>query len=79
MPPVLLTRDPAVIKSVLLATGDKPGQLDRDTSPMTGIARATGVNSLLVCQWKSMAKTKANVSTAFWARYFVSTRGVLRV
>lgn len=47
MPPVLLTRDPAVIKAILSATGDKPGQFDRDTSPMAGIARATGVDSLL--------------------------------
>lgn len=47
MPPVLLTRDPSLIKAILLATGDKPGQFDRDTSPMVGIARATGVNSLL--------------------------------
>ena len=42
LPPVLLTREPAVIKAVLAATGDKPGQFDRDTSPMAGIARVTG-------------------------------------
>jgi cytochrome P450 len=47
LPPVLLTREPAVIKAVLGATGDKPGQFDRDTSPMAGIARATGEDSLL--------------------------------
>lgn len=47
MPPVLLTREPAVIKAILSATGDKPGQFDRDTSPTAGIARATGVDSLL--------------------------------
>jgi cytochrome P450 len=47
LPPVLLTRDPGVIKAVLAATGDKPGQFDRDTSPMEGIARATGEDSLL--------------------------------
>ena len=47
MPPVLLTREPAIIKAVLAATGDKPGQFDRDTSPMAGIARGTGENSLL--------------------------------
>jgi hypothetical protein len=29
--PVLLTREPAVIKAVLAATGDKPGQFDRDS------------------------------------------------
>lgn len=47
LPPVLLTREPAVIKTVLAATGDKPGQFDRDPSPMAGIARATGEDSLL--------------------------------
>src|SRR5271170_3311193 len=47
LPPVLLTREPAVIKAVLAATGDKPGQFDRDTGPTAGIARATGVDSLL--------------------------------
>lgn len=46
-PPVLCTREPAVIKAILSATGDKPGQFDRDTSPTAGIARATGEDSLL--------------------------------
>jgi cytochrome P450 len=44
---VLVTRDPAFIRAVLSATGDKPGQFDRDTSPTSGIARATGEDSLL--------------------------------
>ena len=47
LPPVLVTREPAIIKAVLSATGDKPGQFDRDTSPSAGIARATGEDSLL--------------------------------
>ncbi len=47
MPLVLVTREPAVIRAVLGATGDKPGQFDRDTAPTTGIARATGEDSLL--------------------------------
>src|SRR2546428_13513925 len=46
-PYVLVTREPAVIRAVLSATGDKPGQFDRDTSPTAGIARATGEDSLL--------------------------------
>lgn len=58
MPPVFITRDPTVIKAILLATGDKPGQFDRDTSPMTGIARATGVNSLLYANGKVWRKQK---------------------
>jgi cytochrome P450 len=44
---VLVTRDPAFIRAVLSATGDKPGQFDRDTAPTAGIARATGEDSLL--------------------------------
>ncbi len=46
-PYVLVTREPAIIRAVLSATGDKPGQLDRDTAPTVGIARATGEDSLL--------------------------------
>jgi cytochrome P450 len=45
--PVLVTREPAVIRAVLSATGDKPGQFDRDTAPTAGIARATGADTLL--------------------------------
>ena len=54
--PVLLTREPAIIKAMLAATGDKPDQLDRDTSPTAGIARLTGENSLLYANgsvWKT--------------------------
>ena len=47
MPPVLLSRDPGVIRAILSASGDKPGQFDRDTAPTAGIARATGEDSLL--------------------------------
>lgn len=47
LPPILMTREPAVIRAILAATGDKPGQFDRDTTPTAGIGRATGVDSLL--------------------------------
>ena len=65
MPPVLLTRDPAVIKSILLATGDKPGQFDRDTVPAAGIARATGVNSLLYANGKLWRRQKRMAAKPF--------------
>lgn len=58
MPPILITRDPTLIKAILLATGDKPGQFDRDTSPMSGIARITGVNSLLYANGKVWRRQK---------------------
>ncbi len=62
LPPVLLTREPAVIKAVLAATGDKPGQFDRDTSPTAGIGRATGEDSLLYANgpiWRRQKKLSA--------------------
>jgi cytochrome P450 len=62
LPPVLLTRDPGVIKAVLSATGDKPGQFDRDTAPTAGIARATGVDSLLYANgalWRHQKRLSA--------------------
>lgn len=61
-PAVLVTRDPAVIKPILLDTGDKAGQFDRDTLPTDGIARATGEDSLLYSngeQWRMQKKLAA--------------------
>lgn len=60
--PVLVTRDPAVIRAVLSDTGDKPGQFDRDTLPAGGIARATGEDSLLYANgpvWRRQKKLAA--------------------
>lgn len=58
----LVTRDPAVIRAVLLATGDKPGQFDRDTWPTRGIARATGADTMLYANgpgWRRQKKMAA--------------------
>lgn len=57
--PILVTRDPQVIRAISADTGDKPGQFDRDTMPSVGIARATGRDSLLFANgalWKSQKK-----------------------
>jgi cytochrome P450 len=57
--PVLVTRDPRVIRAISQETGEKPGQFDRDTLPSTGIARATGEDSLLYANgevWKRQKK-----------------------
>lgn len=76
LPPVLLSREPAVIKAVLGSTGEKPGQFDRDQSPMAGIARATGKNSLLYsngCPWhrqKRMAAEPFSRSNLFQPEKF---------
>jgi len=45
--PVLVSRDPEIIKAILLATGDKPGQFDRDTLSLSGIERVTGKDTLI--------------------------------
>jgi cytochrome P450 len=65
--PVLLTRDPRVIRAISAETGDKPGQFERDVMPSRGIARATGEDSLLYsngAQWRNQKK----ISTPPFAR-----------
>lgn len=61
-PTVLVTRDPGVIRAILTATGDREGQFDRDTMPSTGIARATGKDTLLFANgsfWRTQRKVSA--------------------
>lgn len=61
--PVLVSRDPAIIRAITTETGDKPGQFDRDTLPSTGIARATGPDTLLFANgatWKRQRKLAAS-------------------
>lgn len=60
--PVLVTRDPALIRAISMATGDKPGQFDRDTMPTAGIARATGERTLLYANgatWRAQKQMSA--------------------
>jgi cytochrome P450 len=60
--PVLVTRDPGIIRSILLKSSDKPGDFDRDTSPARGIARATGEDTLLYANgplWKAQKRMAA--------------------
>jgi len=57
--PVLVTRDPGVIRAVAQKTGASAGQFDRDTLPSRGIARATGKDTLLYANgplWKRQKK-----------------------
>ena len=59
---VLVTREPAIIRAVLSATSDQPGDFDRDTMPADGIARATGPDSLLYSNgalWRRQKKLAA--------------------
>ena len=73
---VLVTREPAIIRAVLSATGDKPGQFDRDTVPTAGIARATGEDTLLYANgpwWRFQKKLAAppfNQSSLFQPEKF---------
>lgn len=57
--PVLVTRDPQLIRAISTATGDREGMFDRDTLPSAGIARATGEDTLLYANgatWKRQKK-----------------------
>ncbi|MGQ0814022.1 MAG: cytochrome P450 [Gemmatimonadota bacterium] len=65
MPHVLVTREPAIIRAVLSATGDKPGQFDRDTAPTAGIARATGEDSLLYANGPLWRRQKQLAAPSF--------------
>jgi cytochrome P450 len=61
--PILVTRDPALIRAIATETGDKEGQFDRDTLPSTGIARATGSDTLLYSNgaiWRRQRKLAAS-------------------
>ncbi len=64
-PPVLVTRDPGMIKAIQADTGHKPGQFDRDTSPTAGIARATGEDSLLYSNGEIWRRQKSMVAKPF--------------
>jgi cytochrome P450 len=60
--PVLVTRDPRIIRAVTTETGDRDGQFDRDTLPSVGIARATGKDTLLYANgptWRMQKKLAA--------------------
>ena len=61
--PVLVSRDPGVIRAITTETGDREGQFDRDTLPSTGIARATGKDTLLFANgsmWRRQRKIAAS-------------------
>jgi cytochrome P450 len=61
--PILVTRDPAIIRAIATETGDREGQFDRDTLPSTGIARATGKDTLLYANgpfWRRQRKLAAS-------------------
>jgi cytochrome P450 len=61
---------------VLSATGDKPGEFDRDTAPTSGIGRATGRDTLLYANgplWRRQKKLAAppfNPSSLFQPEKF---------
>lgn len=57
--PILVTREPRLIRAISAITSDQPGHFDRDTLPSAGIARATGEDTLLYsngASWKHQKK-----------------------
>lgn len=61
--PILVSRDPGIIRAITTDTGDQSGQFDRDPLPSTGIARATGTDTLLYSNgatWKRQRKLAAS-------------------
>lgn len=61
--PILVSRDPAMIRAITSNTGNLSGQFDRDTMPSEGIARATGSDTLLYSNgdlWKFQRKLAAS-------------------
>jgi cytochrome P450 len=63
--PVLVSRDPGIFEAISKATGDKPGQFDRDTMPTSGIARATGDETLLYANGARWRAQKQMVAPPF--------------
>jgi cytochrome P450 len=63
--PVLVSRDPGIIRAITTETGDQSGQFDRDTLPSTGIARATGKDTLLYANGASWRKQRKLAASPF--------------
>lgn len=63
--PILVSRDPGMIRAITAETGDRDGQFDRDTLPSTGIARATGPDTLLFANGSSWRKQRKLAASPF--------------
>lgn len=63
--PILVSRDPGIIRAITTETGDKLGQFDRDTLPSTGIARATGPDSLLYANGSTWKRHRTLAASPF--------------
>lgn len=60
--PVLISRDPQVIRVIATETGDRESQFDRDTLPSVGIVHATGKDMILYANgatWRRQRKLAA--------------------
>jgi hypothetical protein len=60
--PVLVSRDPGIIRAILMATSDKPGDFDRDTLSLSGISRVAGKDTLIYSNgplWRHQKKLAA--------------------
>jgi cytochrome P450 len=63
--PILITRDPGIIEAIMIQTGDREGQFDRDTLPFVGIAQATGMNTLLSSNGADWRRQRKMAATPF--------------
>src|SRR4051812_27626679 len=63
--PFLITRDPGLIRAIMLETGDRPGQFNRDVLPFVGIAQATGKNTLLSSNGATWRRQRKLAATPF--------------
>lgn len=63
--PVFITRDPAIMRAIMLETGDRAGQFYRDTLPFEGIAHATGWRTLLSANGSSWRRQRKLAATPF--------------
>ncbi len=60
--PILMSRDPQLIRAIATETGDGDGQFDRDKLPAVGIAHGTGKDMILYANgaaWKRQRKLAA--------------------
>jgi cytochrome P450 len=63
--PFLITRDPGLIRAIMLETGDRTGQFNRDVLPFVGIAQATGKNTLLSSNGPTWRRQRKLAATPF--------------
>lgn len=65
LPPVLISRDPRIVRCVATETGDREGNFDRDTILAGGIAHGTGKDMLLYANGAAWRRQRKLASSPF--------------